>query len=71
MMKHQPVKPLESWHRIVTKICGLIPLFAHDPHSYRGSLDHINVIASITNGQRELVFAALHESDDVCLVFGG
>ena len=50
MVKHQPVDPSEVRNGIITKLSGLIPLFAHYSHSDGSTLYHVNIISSIADG---------------------
>lgn len=68
MVKHQPIYPLKVGYCIVTELSCLVPLLAHDPNPNVRCLDHVDVIASVSNRTRELISLALNKLNDLCLL---
>lgn len=71
MVEHQSAEVLESWNCDVGEVCSLIAFFAHDSDPDLSCLNHVDVIATVTDCDTKGVWIGLrHFADDACLVVG-
>ena len=69
VVEHQPAEVFEPWDGNIGEVCSLVSFFAHDSDSDLSSLNHVHIIAAITDGDAEGVWVErCHFADDACLV---